>query len=208
MQSATKAEETPVRSGVVGGNVDGVHTAVGVDSGEPRMDTLVFFSGEPFFKLYLGGLPSFHQDVPRKVAYLSLQTVPHCCGLCLCRPCHIAGRAIAGSAIAHCRLCHIAGCAIAPCPSTVLNLSLHCRLCCCMLYHCRPCHCRLCHLAGCAIACCAIASCAILQAVVGFAAVDPMKANNVASRQLGHGKRSIASDALHSDPLNQGRFPD
>ena len=30
-QSATKAEETPVRSGVVGGNVDGVHTAVGVD---------------------------------------------------------------------------------------------------------------------------------------------------------------------------------
>ena len=31
VQSATEAEETPVRSGVVGGNVDGVRTAVGVN---------------------------------------------------------------------------------------------------------------------------------------------------------------------------------
>ena len=31
VQSATEAEETPVRSGEVGGNVDGVHMAVDVD---------------------------------------------------------------------------------------------------------------------------------------------------------------------------------
>ena len=40
-QSATKAEETPVRSGVVGGNVDGVHAAVGVNVAWNTHGTLI-----------------------------------------------------------------------------------------------------------------------------------------------------------------------